>query len=56
MVENNLFEILSWAISLRGVTRGGHDSPGAEALRGAEKSQLYHYYFLQYSTFASEKP
>jgi len=37
---------------------GGKEAqlPGAESLRGAEKSQQYRKYFLQYSTFASERP
>jgi len=41
----------------------GHNSPGAESLRGrritaegAEKSQHCHKYFIQYSSFASERP
>jgi len=52
---------------LKGVTtggQGGHNSPGAESLRGVlndcgvggEKSQECHKYFLKYSTFASKRP
>jgi len=34
----------------------GHKSPGAESLRGGQKSQQCHKYFFQNSTFASERP
>jgi len=47
------------ALSGRGVTSGArrHNAPGAESLgRGAEKCQQCRKYFLQCSTFASERP
>jgi len=56
---------LNVRIYVRGVTRGarGHNSPGAESLTGrqitvggAEKTQQCHKHFLEYSTFASERP
>jgi len=72
MYEPHIVESKLQRAVTRGVTKGGqggHDSPGAESLwgrritagrqmtaEGAEKSQQCHKYFLQCSTFASERP
>jgi len=61
---NRLYEYSSTRSGSRGETRGQweHNSPGAESLWGRrmtaggdEKSNQCHKYFLQYSTFASER-
>jgi len=61
---NRLYEYSSTRSGSRGETRGQweHNSPGSESLWGRrmtaggdEKSNQCHKYFLQYSTFASER-